>query len=227
MSERLLALETATECCSAALWVDGAVLTRVHHEANAQAEHILPMIEALLAEAGLGRGQIDAVAFGRGPGSFTGLRIAAAVTQGIALAWDRPVLPVSTLAALAAGAWRLHGATRVLTALDARMGEIYWGGWALAAPDGLPRAEVLLEERVTPPAAVRLPAGDGVAVGNGWPLCSGLALDWRPEPAWPLAEDVLRLAVPAHRAGAGLGPEAAQPVYLRDKVAKTRAERAG
>ncbi len=146
---KLLALETATEACSAAVWVDGAVLERYEIAPRRHAVLILPMVEAVLAEAGLTMNQLDAIAVGRGPGAFTGVRIAIGIAQGLAFAGDLPVVPVSTLAALALGAAREMGQTRIATALDARMGEIYWGTWAVS-DDGV---ALLGEERVCAPAS--------------------------------------------------------------------------
>jgi tRNA threonylcarbamoyl adenosine modification protein YeaZ len=124
---KILAIETATEACSAALVQDGNVIERYVVAPREHNRLILSMIEAVLAEAGVGRTQIDAVAFGRGPGSFTGLRIAAGVTQGIAYGLDCPVLPVSTLAALAFQSFEEAAGEGVYACLDARMGEIYGG----------------------------------------------------------------------------------------------------
>ena len=122
---KLLALDTATEACSAAVLADGEVLERYELAPRRHAALILPMIESVLAEAGLEISQLDAIAVGRGPGAFTGVRIAIGIAQGIAFAADLPVALVSTLAALALGTARDTGATRIAAALDARMGEIY------------------------------------------------------------------------------------------------------
>ena len=121
---KLLALETATEACSVALWVDGAVIERHALAPRRHAELVLPMVDAVLAEGGISRRALDAIAVGRGPGAFTGVRLAIAVAQGLALALDRPVLPVSTLAALAMAAAQDAGAAPILAAIDARMGEV-------------------------------------------------------------------------------------------------------
>lgn len=122
---KLLAFETATEACSVAVWNDGEVLERYELAPRRHAELALPWADALLAEAGVAKSQLDAIAVGRGPGAFTGVRLAVGIAQGIALALDRPVLPVSTLAALAMRA----GAGRVVAAIDARMGEVYVGAF--------------------------------------------------------------------------------------------------
>ena len=135
MSELLLAIETSTPACSAALSIDGVVIERYALAPRQHAVLILPMIESLLLEAGISVAQLDALAFGRGPGSFTGVRIAASVIQGIAFAADLPVLPVSTLATLALGGMRITDKTQVMAALDARKSEIYWGCYT-AAEDG-------------------------------------------------------------------------------------------
>ena len=136
---KLLAFETATEACSVALYLDGEVRERFEVAPRRHAELALPMAQALLDEAGIARAQLDAIAVGRGPGAFTGVRLAIALAQGIALALDRPVVPVSTLAVLAAGA-PADGPARILAAIDARMGEVYAGafgrqGAALVALD--------------------------------------------------------------------------------------------
>jgi tRNA threonylcarbamoyladenosine biosynthesis protein TsaB len=221
---KLLAIETATDACSAALWVDGVLTTR--HEV-APREHtrlILPMMDALLAEAGLRLSDLDALAFGRGPGAFTGVRIAAAVIQGSAFAADLPVVPVSTLAALAQQGIDA-GSPRVLAALDARMDEVYWGAFqaddqGLAVPVGA--------EQVIAPDAVPIPEGEGWrGVGSGWAAYEDAlrarlgecVSDIDPE-ALPAAAEVARLAVRDFNAGLAVPAEQALPVYLRDKVAE-------
>ncbi|HOU65054.1 MAG TPA: tRNA (adenosine(37)-N6)-threonylcarbamoyltransferase complex dimerization subunit type 1 TsaB, partial [Thermomonas sp.] len=127
---RLLAFETATEACSVAVYVDGEICERFDLAPRRHAELALPWAGAMLAEAGIARSQLDAIAVGRGPGAFTGVRLAIAIAQGIALALDRPVLPVSTLAALAMRAGASNEGDRILAAIDARMGEVYLGAFA-------------------------------------------------------------------------------------------------
>jgi len=159
---KLLAIETATDACSAALSIDGELRERFEIAPRAHTERILPMIDELMAEAGMTISQVDAMAFGCGPGAFTGVRIAVGVTQGIAFAADLPVVPVSTLAALAQGA----GGDRVLAALDARMDEVYWGAYQRNVA-GL--MEGVGEECVSPPDDVPCPPGnDWQGAGAGW-----------------------------------------------------------
>lgn len=222
---KLLAIETATEACSAALWLDGELLTRHQLAPRRHAELILPMMDQLLAEAGVGLNRLDALAFGRGPGSFTGVRIATGVIQGAALGVDLPVVPVSTLATLAQGAFRIHGERRVLAAFDARMGELYWGAFQ-AGQDGL--VEVQQHECVAGVDTLPLPRGEGwFGAGSGWEAY-GSALSQRLGPALRGvdskllcdAEDLARLAVTAFERGDGVAADQALPVYLRDQVAK-------
>jgi tRNA threonylcarbamoyladenosine biosynthesis protein TsaB len=222
---RILAIETATAACSAALSIDGEVSER---QALAPREHallILPMIDALLAEAGLPVGGLDAIAYGRGPGSFTGVRIAASVVQGIAFAADLPVVAVSTLATLALGAMHETGEHRVMAALDARMAEVYWGLYA-REPDALPRLQG--EESVCAPRAVVVPEGGlWTAAGNGWASYRQELLERAGQRVKrivpdlePRAGDLVRLAAQAYRQGEILRPEEAVPVYLRDTVVR-------
>ena len=170
---KLLALETATEACSVAVLVDGELRERFDIAPRRHAELTLPWAEQLLAEAGVARSQLDAIAVGRGPGAFTGVRLAIAVAQGIALALDRPVVPVSTLAALAMRAPACDG-DRVLAAIDARMGEVYVAGYGRHGDEWT----VLGEEVVASPDAVILPgdAGGWLGVGTGFaavaPTCA-------------------------------------------------------
>ena len=164
---KLLAFETATEACSVAVHVDGEVRERFEIAPRRHAELALPWADALLAEAGIARAQLDAIAVGRGPGAFTGVRLAIAIAQGIALALDRPVVAVSTLAALAMRA----GGERRIAAIDARLGEVYLGRFALQ-PDGGLRA--LGEEAVVAPSAATLPDGDGWhGAGTGFAAADG------------------------------------------------------
>ncbi len=225
---KLLAIETATEACSAALVHDGAVAERFVIAPREHARRILGMIEALLAEASFTLAGLDAIAFGRGPGAFTGVRIAAAVTQGLAFGADLPVIPVSTLHALAVGVQRVHGRDTVLAAFDARMGEVYWGAYRGDA--GVTMTPVG-DECVVAPDAVPLP--DGIrwhGAGSGFDRYPqrlaarlGPALAGVVAGCLPRARDVAAIGVEALRAGAGVPAEQALPVYLRDKVVTTRA----
>lgn len=223
---KLLAFETATEACSVALYVDGQVLERFEIAPRRHAELSLPWAEALLAEAGVARTQLDAIALGRGPGAFTGVRLAIAIAQGIALALDRPLVPVSTLQVLALRA--PADADHVLSSIDARMGEVYVarqvrvdGQWQLQG-----------EETVCAPAAVVLPDGTRwFGVGTGFGAAEGVLsrrladqLDGVDAQALPRASDVLALAVPAFARGEGVAPERVEPAYLRDNVALTLVE---
>lgn len=215
---KLLALDTATEACSVAVLVEGAALERYELAPRRHAALILPMIEAVLAEAGLRPTQLDAVAFGRGPGAFTGVRVAVGIAQSVAFAADLPVVPVSTLAALALGAGRETGRGHIAAALDARMGEIYWGAYVVAGQT----AEPLSEECVRAPADVSAPAGDWFGVGSGWAvhaaiLSRRLAVSGWLGQRYPRAGDIARLA--AERRGAWVAAELALPVYLRNEVA--------
>ncbi|MFZ1325095.1 MAG: tRNA (adenosine(37)-N6)-threonylcarbamoyltransferase complex dimerization subunit type 1 TsaB [Candidatus Contendobacter sp.] len=216
----LLALDTATEACSAAVWLDGRVVEQYEWAPRRHAALIMPMIEAVLAEAGVQVAQLDAIAFGCGPGSFTGVRIAVGIAQGIAFAADLPVVPVSTLAALALGAGMETGQPRIAAALDARMGEIYWGVYAVGATD----AEPLAEERVCAPEAVTAPPGTWFGAGSGWTAHAELLARALPVNGWlgachPRAAAVARLAAVPSRRGAWVTAEQALPVYLRNQVA--------
>lgn len=220
---KLLAIDTASDACSAALAVDGEVRTRRIVRPRAHASLLLPMVRSLLEEAGCDLPALAAIAFGRGPGAFTGLRIAAGVAQGLAFGADLGVLPVSDLAALAQGAIRREGADRVAVAVDARMDEVYWGLYRNR--DGL--AVALEPERVCAPEAVNAPAGTGwVGVGTGWETCADRLGKTRAggftvlgAQRLPDAADMLPLAEAALRRGEALPPEQAVPVYLRDEVA--------
>jgi tRNA threonylcarbamoyladenosine biosynthesis protein TsaB len=218
---KLLAFETATEACSVALWIDGDVIERFELAPRRHAELALPWAEQLLADAGVARSQLDVIAVGRGPGAFTGVRLAIAMAQGIALALDKPVVPVSTLAALA----MQSSADRTIAAIDARMGELYVGAFERTGAD----QRALSAEAVRRPDAVRLPdVGQWVGVGTGFAAAEG-ALASRLAPqlvrvdaaALPHAADVARLAVLAWQRGEGLAPEHVEPAYLRNDVALT------
>ncbi|PSJ47908.1 tRNA (adenosine(37)-N6)-threonylcarbamoyltransferase complex dimerization subunit type 1 TsaB [Zobellella endophytica] len=217
---RLLAIDTATEACSAALWQNGEVLCRYQVAPRGHTDLILPMVSELLAEGGLGLDQLDGLAFGRGPGSFTGVRITLGIAQGLAFGAGVPLLGISNLQALAQGAHRVTGCTRVLAAIDARMGEIYVGGFALE--DGVMLATG--EEQVTPPADFLAQPGDDrwqQGAGSGFvtypELADRVEQLCRPVP-FPEARDMLPAALRELAAGRTVTAAEARPVYLRDKV---------
>lgn len=220
---KLLAIDTSGEACSAALMVNGDVRQRLALEPRRHGDLLLGMMEALLADAGLGLSDLDALAFGRGPGSFTGVRIGTCVAQGAALGADLPVVPVSTLAALAQGHHRARGVDRSLAAFDARMGELYWGCYRIGT-DGL--MALVGEEEVAPPGGVRIPDTEcWHGVGSGWAAHGELLrerLAGRLESVTPdaicEARDITALAAAALAAGQFVAPEHALPVYLRDEV---------
>ena len=231
----LLAFELATEACSVALWHDGSLLSRHEVAPRRHAELALPWADALLAEAGVAKSQLDALAVGVGPGAFTGVRLAISLVQGVALGLGRPVVPVSTLAALAEPSL---ADGPVLAAIDARMGELYVGEFT-AGIGGVP--EALRPETLLPVDAAasvlrsrwpeRAPRwiglGTGFAAGGGaW--CAALADHlWRIDTeALPTASAVARIAAPAWARGLAVAPERLEPTYLRDKVALTSVEQA-
>ncbi len=224
---KLLALETSTEACSAALYLDGEVTERYQLAPQQHNKLILPMVESLLAEAGLGLRQMDALAFGRGPGSFTGVRIAAGVAQGLAFGADLPVAPVSTLAAMAQEAFAETPDGFAFPCIDARMGEVYWGVYRRGAEGW---AELAGAEAVAGAGTVVFPEeAAGCGIGSGWGTyeavlrerlggrVAGILPDRFPRAAW-----IARLGAEVFRQGGCVAAEDAQPVYLRDKVAKKK-----
>jgi tRNA threonylcarbamoyladenosine biosynthesis protein TsaB len=214
---RFAALETSTEWCSVALWYDGEIAAVERRAVNRHSELVLPMLEGLLGRAGTGPQDLDAVAFGAGPGAFTGLRIACGVAQGLAFARDLPVLGVSTLEAMA----EESGASRVLACLDARMREVYYA--ALEKQAG--RWIEVLAVQCAPPASVRLPPGEWIGCGNGFAAYGDLGVNRVLPEIHPTALAVARLAAPRLAAGEGVDAALATPLYVREKVAFTREER--
>jgi tRNA threonylcarbamoyladenosine biosynthesis protein TsaB len=221
----LLALETSGLGGSVALYVDGHVTERAIASPREQTDVIVPYIDALLADAGIELGALDGVAFGRGPGSFTGLRIATAVAQGIGLALGTALLPVSSLAAIAQRLWREHGALNSLVCVDARMEEVFWAQYAVIAGE----VAVVGPERLSAPAAVEF-RGEGPWIGAGsgfaaYPSALG-ALASKAErilaDVQPLARDLLPLALTALAAGQSCPLEQALPAYLRREDAWRR-----
>jgi tRNA threonylcarbamoyladenosine biosynthesis protein TsaB len=221
---KILAIETATEACSAAINVDGDIHLEYRINPRGHTELILKMVDQLMVDTGLSAAALEALAFGRGPGSFTGVRIATGVTQGIAFAADLPVVGVSTLAALAQRAYREKGERNLLTAFDARMGELYWAGYRVGDKELVVPA---IAEQVGPAQQVEIPwDGDWYGVGSGWgaygdQLAQRLGdnlLGFKAE-LYCSARDIAMLAAEDYRAGQAVAPEHALPVYLRNQVA--------
>ena len=220
---KVLALDTATEACSAALYVDGEYAERMEIAPREHANLVLGMVDALLAEADLSLRDLDALAFSRGPGAFTGVRIGVGVAQGLGFGADLPLVPVSTLAALAHGAWRIHGEPSILAALDARMGEVYWAACSVAGEGqvAVPCEQVSLPERVSAAGSGWFGAGSGWASYHDQLVASvGAALSGTDGNLFPRARDVAALGVMMFREGMQVSPAQAQPVYLRDQVAR-------
>jgi tRNA threonylcarbamoyladenosine biosynthesis protein TsaB len=215
---RFAAFETSTEWASVALWLDGEITGIEERAGNRHSERVLPMLERLFTMKNVTASQLDAVAFGAGPGSFTGLRIASGVAQGIAHARGIPAIGVSTLEAIA----EESGEQRVLACLDARMREVYCsaherrdGGW-----------HELIPASCTAPANVPKPPGKGwVGCGNGFAAYGPMGCARVMPDIHPTAMAIARLAAPRLAAGQGLDAALAVPVYVRDKVAFTEAER--
>lgn len=218
---KLLALDTSTEACSVALLIADQVYEHFTISPQGHSGLILNMLDAILAEAGISLNAIDALAFGRGPGSFTGVRIGAGITQGIAFAYDLPVVPVSSLAALA----QASGAKKSLAAIDARMGEVYWGVYE----KGIENLVILTgTERVCAPQMVPLMKDDGwLGVGTGWgaygdKLCAhlgGTVSGWEAE-HYPRANAIAQLGAAAFARSEAVVAEDALPLYLRNNVAR-------
>ena len=226
---RILALETSTDWCSVAVGDGTRWLARDEQAGQGHSERLLPMIDAALTEAGWSLSDLDGVAFGAGPGSFTGIRIGCGVAQGLAFGSGLPVIPVPTLVAVAHQASRIHGWTSVLTCLDARMHEIFAAayvreadGWRenVAPTVGLPDA---LIQPTAPPSGNWAGAGNGFAVYPA--LASRLELTEVDAAIRPTAQAIGELALPRLAAGEGVAPSDALPVYVRHRVALTSAER--
>ncbi len=229
-SLKLLAIETSAEGCSAALYLDGAIYECFEVQPRGHSDLVLQQMDNLLREHDVALKDLNAIAYGRGPGSFTGVRIAAAVTQGTAYGAALPVVPVSTLAALAQQAFRTTGQRCLLTAFDARMKELYWAAYKIDQHD-LPVA--VIDERVVAPESVPLPKGNGwFGVGRGWgayadllsPITATL-IDGTDSTLLCRAYDIALLAAAEFQRGNALPAEQALPIYLRDRVAQTIAER--
>jgi tRNA threonylcarbamoyladenosine biosynthesis protein TsaB len=217
---KFAAFDASTEWCSVALWLDGELRAVEQHAGHRHGELALPMLEQLLGEARLGRDALDAVAFGAGPGAFTGLRIACGIAQGLAFARALPVIGVSSLEAMA----EEMGAPRVVACLDARMGEVYY---AALEKQGERWREVVPAQCVAPDQAPRPPGEGWVGCGSGFAVYGDMGLRTVYPEVHPGAAAVACLAAPRFAAGEGMDAARAAPVYLRDKVALTTAERLG
>jgi tRNA threonylcarbamoyladenosine biosynthesis protein TsaB len=226
---KLLAVETATEACSAALLVNGEITEQFTLTENGHSKLILPMIDSLLADAGLQPSDLDGLAFGCGPGSFTGVRIATGIIQGIAFALALPVMPVSNLAAVAQDFFDHNDEGLAFVAMDARMNEIYW---AVYQRNTEGYAELLGKETVIAASTIEFPDRDGVGIGTGWNAYSQELLTRLSHRIiryesdnLPRARAVARLATEGFKLGLAVPVEHAMPIYLRDKVAKKECER--
>ena len=227
---KILAIETASEACSASLVIDNKFITRFELAPREHTKLILPMMEEVLEEAGIVLKDVDAIAFSRGPGAFTGLRIAAGVAQGVALSVDKPVIPVSTLEALALQAandnYDKYQLETIVAALDARMGEVYWGLFkyedekiVLIGEEKVSKPEFLLDA-VTSEKTV-------VGIGSGWDAYEeslfeqGLPKSIRLiRKQYPSAESIAKIALIKKGTNQVVPPEEAQPVYIRNNVAE-------
>ncbi|CAM3995753.1 tRNA (adenosine(37)-N6)-threonylcarbamoyltransferase complex dimerization subunit type 1 TsaB [Xenorhabdus thuongxuanensis] len=223
MSTRILAIDTATEACSVALWNEGVVEAQFEISPREHTQRILPMVQAVLSKGGVSLQQLDVLAFGRGPGSFTGVRIGVGIAQGLALGAELPMVGVSSLKTMAQGAFRLKGATNVLVAIDARMGEVYWGQYTRNSQgewQGNETEAVLKPEQVQ--EVMSSLSGEWAIAGTGWEaypqlLESQLTLT-ASDITLPHAEDMLPLAIQMWEAGEVTAVEYAEPVYLRNEV---------
>lgn len=223
---KILAIDAATEACSAALFIDDEVTHEFQLAPREHTQLILPMVDRLLKAAGLTIAELDALSYARGPGAFTGVRIAAGVVQGLSYANDLPVLPVSTLAAIAAGMYQKLGSEHVLAAIDARMGEVYWAGYEIS--EGVVRpitAEVVSKVENLPSVAEK----DWAGAGTGWAEYKDqlqqkyqVADNCIDTQMLPSAENIVRIAAEDFRHGKQVTAHQAQPVYLRDNVAKKK-----
>lgn len=218
----ILAIEAATEACSAALLFDNNMTERYQLAPRQQSELILPMVDELMSKAGLSAVQLDAIAFGRGPGAFTGVRLAAAVTQGIAFATGLPVIPVSTLAAMAEYTFLQHNTEYVYTAIDARMKEIYWAVFG-KRQDNL--IEIQAESVIAPEQVEITGQFPGIGVGSGWVTYHdvlteklGTQLVGIEPDVFPRASSIARLGARLLEQDGAVLADQAIPVYLRNKV---------
>ena len=226
----LLALDTATEACSVALLRGGEKTHLVQFAQREHTKHILPMVDEILAQAGITLHQVDALVFGRGPGSFTGVRIGAGIAQGLAFGAALPVIPVSNLAAMAQAAYVQYQAENVLTAIDARMNEVYFAQWQAQKVrsdfgEFLDWQPIIDEQVCCPSKAIEQVAQQhhekAVLAGTGWaayPELNEANLGKATEITLPSALYMLDLALPKWFAGETISPLEIEPIYLRNEV---------
>lgn len=217
---KLLALETATEACSVTLLVEDKQYEYFDIVPRRHADLILGKINTLLSEANISLSALDAIAFGCGPGSFMGVRIATGVTQGLAFGISCPVIPISTLQVLAQTAYQKTQATRILVGWDARMNGIYWGAYELGKNGVM---EPVVNDALDYPEQVRLPVGEWVAVGNAWQVYQGKLPDKIKKLSkicdiHPNASAIIPIAMQKLKEGKYQLPTEVAPVYLRDQV---------
>lgn len=216
----LLALETSTESCSCALWHEGRFITKGIQEARAQAQHCLELVEACLTEAGLRLNACEAIAFGQGPGSFTGLRIGASCAQGLALGLGVPLIPISSLQALAMQAFRLYQCNSVFAVLDARMQEVYCAEFSCSHDAIVARTE----ELVIAPSRITLTEPKTVGIGNVWEVYPDLSQQLALSTAYTALPQAIDIATLALTMGKPVSPEEGLPVYIRNQVTHTKKE---
>ena len=214
---RFAAIETSTEWCSVALWRDGELAGAERHAPNRHAEFVLPMMQELFSREKFDLKGLEAIAFGAGPGSFTGLRIACGLAQGLAIGRGLPVIGISTLEALA----EESGAPRVVACIDARMREVYYSALERNGAGWRERIAV----QCVPPGEVQRPGDDWIGCGNGFAVYGNLGFSTIMPDVHPSAMAVARLAAPRLSAGQGVDAAQAAPLYVRDKVALTMEER--
>lgn len=224
MSTRILALDAATEACSVAIWNDGEIHALYELCPREHTQRILPMVEQVLVESGITLSDLNALAFGCGPGSFTGVRIGIGIAQGLALGANLPVIGLSTLNTMAQGAFRMTGASNVLAAIDARMGEVYWGKyrrneqgeWQIIGAEQVLSPEHVIEQ-------LKTVDGEWATVGTGWAAYPEIAKEndlilTDGKMLLPQAEDMLPLALQRWSNGETQAVEDVQPTYLRNEV---------
>jgi len=223
---KILAIDAATEACSAALYLDGDITHEFQLAPREHTQLILPMIDRLLKAGDVTVADLDALAYARGPGAFTGVRIAAGVIQGLSYANDLPVVPVSTLAAIAVGMHQQQGYEHVLAAIDARMGEVYWAGYEISSGAVTALTDEVVGKIENLPEVVKK---DWAGAGTGWAEYKDqlqqkyqVADNRIDAQALPSAEHIVRIAADDIRHGKQMTAHQAQPVYLRDNVAKKK-----